>query len=407
LGSILAASLAGSNTDTIAGANIEHVFLGSSFCMAVMLLLNAGNFRHIDGLRAVSKYLFLFGVAVFLGFLSSIQPGPRVIGAHTLIYWCGLITSVGVAALAALLGHTRWVLAAVALGGLPLIASVLQPFFPFLAKVVPAARVQDWYMGRATGFFANPNNTGFALYCGLAGCLCLFHCIQHRFVRWACLGAALLYTGSIFFTVSRASILVAFLTMFAFAYAIWRRAKYRRTIVVVLVILAGTALQRASADVDWSKLSFARIFDKSVYEGDSFRFHAIYAVMSRPGRTLLLGEGMGQFVEMSHIYLKGISLAKIDIYDKAPHNQILHIWVEWGFLALVLMYAAHAWVIMHGAAKVRRCADAAGLMLLTTYLCILLYLQLHGVGSPASCALLGLFAGQTFAHDELAADRLA
>ena len=63
-----------------------------------------GNFRRVEGLNRVWKYLVLFGLAIFLGFLSSIHPGPKIVGASTLICWCGLTLSTGIAALAALRG---------------------------------------------------------------------------------------------------------------------------------------------------------------------------------------------------------------------------------------------------------------------------------------------------------------
>ncbi len=138
MGSICSATMAGSAIDTIAGVNIEHILLGGSLGLAILYFLYEGNFRCIEGLTSISKYLMLFGLAAFLGMLSSIHPGPRIVGLDTLVYWCGLILSIGVAASASLMGYTRWVLGAVAISGLPLIASILQPFFPFLARIVPA-----------------------------------------------------------------------------------------------------------------------------------------------------------------------------------------------------------------------------------------------------------------------------
>lgn len=397
LGSIFAANISGSTTDKVAGMNIEHVLLGGALGLAVLFLLFEGNFRRIEGLNRVVKCLALFGLAILLGLLSSFHPGPEIAGADQLVYWCGLILSIGVAALAALRGHTRWVLAAVALAGIPLAASVLQPFVPFLAGIVPAARLQDWQRGRATGFFRNPNWTGFALYCAVAAGLCLYWFVSRRLVRWACLGLSVLYTVAIFFTVSRASILVTLLTVAAFLYALWRKAAHRWAIVLIVVFLAGVALHVVSLDRGWRALSFGRMFDKTAYKGDSFRVHALRGAARDAGRTLFLGEGTGQFTERSHIYLRGVSLPKIDIYDKAPHNQFLALWVEWGLLAVLLIYVAHAWVLIRGWRCRRWRVDDAYLMLLVTYVCVLLFLQLHGTNSPASCALLGLGAGTVFA----------
>lgn len=396
MGSILAAGVAGSSTDTIAGANVEHVFLGASLGLALMFLLFEGNFRRIEGLHRVLKYLTLFMLAIFLGFLSSIRPSLKIVGASTLIYWCGLVISIGVGALVALCGHTRWVLVVVALAGIPLFASVLQPLFPFLSQWIPAGRLHQLYGGRATGFFQNPNWTGLGLYCSLAACLSTFHFFRHRIVRGTCLLLFMFYVGATVLTLSRATILIMLLTGLVFLYTLWRRASHRRAILIVAFLLAAFALYGPASNVNWQDMHALRLFDTKAYEGDAFRFRAMQGVARNAGELFWLGEGSGQFKAKSHIYLANLSLPYITIYDKSAHNQIVAIWVEWGFLALLFMYSAHLWVVSRGVRNAGFDAGDALPMLLVTYLSILLYLQLHGANSPASCALMGLCVGYVF-----------
>ena len=385
-GSILVAGAAGSDTGTLAGANVEHVFLGAASGLIFMSVLFEDNYRRMEGLSRVLRYLSLLGLAVFLGLLSSIRAGPEIVGAKTLIYWCGLVVSTGVGAMLALQGHSRWVLAAVMLAGIPLIASVLHPFIPSLESVLPAARLRGSYMGRATGFFANPNSTGFALYCCFAGCLCSYHGARRWWGKSLCVGLCILYIVSICLTLSRASIAVTVLTSLAFLYTLWRGNSYRWLLAAALFPVILWAGHYALSEHIYSTVTESRVFDADLYEGDTFRFQGLCGAVRNLGSLLFLGEGSGQFVEVSGAY--------IDRWAKAPHNQIVGIWVEWGFLAVALMYAAHVWVIHDGFLAGRWRTDDGEFMLLAVYCSILLFLQLHEVNSPASCTLLGLCAGR-------------
>lgn len=396
MGSIFAANWAGSGTDTIVGVNIEHVLLGAALGLAVVFLLFEANFRQIDGLNRLWKYLGLFGLAVFLGFLSSIHPGPKVVGAGTLIYWCGLIVSIGIAALAAMRGYTRWVLVAIALAGVPLMMSVFQPFFPFLARLLPVERLQAWYMGRATGVFEDPNSTGFALYCSYGGCLCLLSLARRRALKYMCALLCPLYIVAAGLTLSRACISLTVLTTLVFLYTLWRRLKYRHIVISAMFVLALIGLHQFFWGSYWREAQRVRVFDEKLYERDTFRIYGLRGVMRQGGGLLLLGEGTNEFVKRSHIYLKGFTGGGKSIYGTGAHAQILQVWVEWGLLALLLLYSAHAWVILGTLNQGDWRHNDTRVLLLTAYICVLLNLQLNCVNTPAGCALLGLLAGSMF-----------
>ena len=274
--------------------------------------------------------------------------------------------------------------------------SVLIPFLPVLGHLAPIERLNPMRGGRISGVFFNPNSTGFALYCGFAGCLCFYHHTSRRSIKGACLLLALLYAGAILVTLSRASILVTLLTLFGFVYTLWRTPAHRWMVVFGVVALTWCTMHRVLSSVDPQKLRLSRLTNSSLYEGDTFRLHGLRAAASHADRLFFLGEGTGQFTERSHVYLKDVLLPHIRTASaKAAHNQVVALWVEWGVLALILVYAGHGWVILRGLIGGLLRTDAA-FMLLTSYVAILLYLQLHEVNSPASCALLGLCAGRAF-----------
>jgi O-antigen ligase len=394
--SIFAADIAGSSTDRVGGVNVEHVLLGAALGLAVISLVFEGNSRRIDGLGRILKYLSLFGLAIFLGFLSSIHPGPKIVGASTLIYWCGLTVSIGVAALAALRGHTRWVLAAIALAGIPVAASVLTPFFPILGCSTVLAHLNPARGGRISGVYWDPNNTGFALYCSLAGCLALFFLIRRSFVKLLCVLLYLVYVIVVALTLSRAALLLTALTTVVFLYITLWKTRYRWHMIVLVCVFAGIVGHSLYRDVPWRQIQKLRVLDASIYEGDTFRLRGLLGAARGTGRILFLGEGTDQFVRMSHIYLQDITLPHIRIYGKGAHAQILQVWVEWGLLALILIYSAHAHVLFDSVRHLRFKRDGLSLMLPSAYLCVLMNLQFNCVNTPASCALIGLCAGSVW-----------
>jgi len=290
---------------------------------------------------------------------------------------------------AALCGYTSWVLAAVVLAGFPLFAAVLQPFFPFLSQYVPMERLHPTHGGRATGFFSNPNWTGFALYVSLAACLCCYYFMRHGVVKRVLLFLSALYAVAVVTTVSRGSILVMVLTLSAFVFTIWRETAHRFLLLSGVVVIAVVAARYFLPMYSAAEMMQSRVFDTSLYEHDTFRFRGLAVAAQNSERLFALGEGTRQFPMVSGPY--------VGKWGKASHNQILAVWVEWGVLSLFLMYWAHAWVICRAIRNGCWRADNAQMMLLTTYVCILLCLQVHETNTPASCALLGLCCGHVFA----------
>jgi len=389
LGTIFIFMMAGSKSYEIAGFNLEHLFLGISLGLANLFLLHQLRFCKLDGFNGVFLYLILFFLSILFGLFSSLRPEQSPVGSATLLYWCGLTTSIGLGALAALCNQTLPVLGAIALSGLPVLLAILQPIFPSLSVIVPVEELYPLYMGRATGLFDNPNWTGSALYICFAACLCLYHFVRRRATRWACLVLSFVYAYGIFLTMSRASILVMVITACIFMLVCWRRTKKRWLVFCIIVLILLFGIHPLILRLQSSRITQTRLFDAELYGGDTIsRLQGLLVAWNNLERLLVSGEGSEQFLELSHHYI-GRS-------NKSPHNQILAIWVEWGFLALVLMYSAHAWAIWRGSRSLRRLRDTGIQMLLCVYVCILLSLQLHSTNSPPSCAMLGLFVGRAF-----------
>ena len=279
-------------------------------------------------------------------------------------------------------------LGTISFSGLPILVSILIPTLPFLSIVIPLEIINDWYMGRATGVFTNPNWTGFALYASFSSCLSLYCFVHRHFIRLGCLILAASYAFSIILTLSRASILVMLLTTCFFVYNRRQGIKKYWLIFCVIFFVLWMGLQQLVYKPEFSQITQTRIFDNELYEEDTFRIRGLINAWKNLSKLLILGEGTNQFQKVSYKY--------IGSFDKSAHNQILVVWVEWGFLALLSMYSAHLWVISEYL-RVRRHHKSEGMeMLMCSYVCILIFLQMHNTYSPSSCALIGLFTGSVF-----------
>jgi O-antigen ligase len=385
LGTILVGAMAGSGSYRVAGVDLEHLLLAASLALASLYLLDRSRFQRLEGVGRLGLYLLLLCLALTFAFLSSLRPGPTLVGTINLLYWVGLIMSIALGGLAALCGRISLVLSVVAIAQLPVLAALLQPTFPFLSAATGVLYTHELHMGRATGLFSNPNWSSFAMFVGIGACVGQYFFTERRAVRILSAVMAIAFLWGCFLTESRAGMLVSIFALGAGLFLWWRKSRKRWPLAIAIVCLTVAFAYPVYRSLDFSALSGSRIFSSRLYRGDSFRFRGLTAAWDRFEDLVVLGEGMGEFKNVSYEY--------VDILDKAPHNQVLGVWVEWGFVALVLLYLAHGWVVWRGFRVGLLDRDARAGIMLGCYAAFVLFQQLHIVNSPAGCALAGLSAG--------------